>query len=251
MRTPRLYTPQPLPLGQTIELEVAAGHYIGKVLRMQEKQEVILFNQGGTQVSAHISNISKKIVRVLISAQLEAPQASVLHTHLGQVMSRGERMDYVIQKATELGVNEITPLYSSRCEVKLDHQRQIKRLTHWQQIAISACEQSGRIDVPLIHSPQALSTWLENTSAEVKLVLHPHETRPLEGQQAPLSCALLVGPEGGFTPKEFEQAHTEGYTGLSLGPRILRTETAPIAALTLLQYVWGDLSPRLTEIQDR
>ncbi|HAW18245.1 MAG TPA: 16S rRNA (uracil(1498)-N(3))-methyltransferase, partial [Oceanospirillaceae bacterium] len=101
---------------------------------------------------------------------------------------------------------------------------------HWQQIAISACEQSGRIDVPLIHSPQALSTWLENTSAEVKLVLHPHETRPLEGQQAPLSCALLVGPEGGFTPKEVEQAHTEGYTGLSLGPRILRTETAPIAA---------------------
>ena len=153
MRTPRLYTPQPLPLGQTIELEVAAGHYIGKVLRMQEKQEVILFNQGGTQVSAHISNISKKIVRVLISAQLEAPQASVLHTHLGQVMSRGERMDYAIQKATELGVNEITPLYSSRCEVKLDHQRQIKRLAHWQQIAISACEQSGRIDVPLIHSP--------------------------------------------------------------------------------------------------
>ena len=251
MRTPRLYTPQPLPLGQTIELEVAAGHYIGKVLRMQEKQEVILFNQGGTQVSAHISNISKKIVRVLISAQLEAPQASVLHTHLGQVMSRGERMDYAIQKATELGVNEITPLYSNRCEVKLDHQRQIKRLAHWQQIAISACEQSGRIDVPLIHSPQALSTWLENTSAEVKLVLHPHETRPLEGQQAPLSCALLVGPEGGFTPKEVEQAHTEGYTGLSLGPRILRTETAPIAALTLLQYVWGDLSPRLTEIQDR
>ena len=111
-------------------------------------------------------------------------------------MSRGERMDYAIQKATELGVNEITPLYSSRCEVKLDHQRQIKRLAHWQQIAISACEQSGRIDVPLIHSPQALSTWLENTSAEVKLVLHPHETRPLEATTSAFELCPSSGARG-------------------------------------------------------
>ena len=241
MRIPRLYTPQPLPLEQTIELEAAARHYIGKVLRMQEKQQVILFNDTGEQVSAHITNSSKKLVSVFVNATLVGPQPSMLHTHLGQVMSRGERMDYAIQKATELGVNEITPLFSSRCEVKLDPQRQTKRITHWQQIAISACEQSGRIDIPRIHAPQTLDTWIQNTLADVKLVLHPHQTKALESKIKPSSCALLVGPEGGLTQEEVEHAQTHGYTGLSLGPRILRTETAPIAALTLLQYFWGDL----------
>jgi len=137
-------------------------------------------------------------------------------------------------------VNEITPLFSSRCEVKLDHQRQAKRVAHWQQIAISACEQSGRIDVPRIHNPQTLDYWFDNTQAEAKLVLHPHQTKPLASQTTPTSCALLIGPEGGLTDQEVEQAQTHGYTGLSLGPRILRTETAPLAALTLLQYIWGD-----------
>jgi 16S rRNA (uracil1498-N3)-methyltransferase len=241
MRIPRLYTPQPLPLEQTIELEVAAGHYIGKVLRMQEKQQVILFNGADEQVSAQITSVSKKLVRVFVTATLAGPQPSVLYTHLGQVMSRGERMDFAIQKATELGVNEITPLFSRRCEVKLDPQRQTKRVAHWQQIAISACEQSGRIDIPCIHAPQLLDTWIQNTLADVKLVLHPHQTKALESKIKPSSCALLIGPEGGLTQEEVEQAQTHGYTGLSLGPRILRTETAPIAALTLLQYIWGDL----------
>jgi 16S rRNA (uracil1498-N3)-methyltransferase len=241
MRIPRLYTPQPLPLEQTIALEAAASHYIGKVLRIQVKQDIILFNNVSEQVSAHVTSVDKKVVSVFVSAALPGPQASPLHTHLGQVMSRGERMDYAIQKATELGVNKITPLFSSRCEVKLDLQRQAKRAAHWQQIAISACEQSGRIDVPHIHSPQTLESWLENTQAQAKLVLHPHQTQPLASQTKPASCALLIGPEGGLTDQEVEQAHTHGYTGLSLGPRILRTETAPLAALTLLQYIWGDL----------
>ncbi len=240
MRIPRLYILQPLLLEQTIALEAAASHYVGKVLRMQEKQEVILFNDLGEQVSAHITSVSKKVVTVFVSAPLAGPSTSPLHTHLGQVMSRGERMDYAIQKATELGVNEITPLFSSRCEVKLDHQRQAKRVAHWQQIAISACEQSGRIDVPCIHEPEALESWTQNTQTEAKLVLHPHQTKPLASQATPSSCALLIGPEGGLTQQEVEQAQTHGYTGLSLGPRILRTETAPLAALTLLQYIWGD-----------
>ena len=241
MRIPRLYIPQPLPLEQNIELEAAASHYIGKVLRMQVKQDIVLFNNVSEQVSAHITSVNKKFVSVFVSTALPGPQASPLHTHLGQVMSRGERMDYAIQKATELGVNEITPLFSSRCEVKLDHQRQAKRVAHWQQITISACEQSGRIDVPCINSPQTLQSWLENTHAQTKLVLHPHQTKPLASQTTPSSCALLIGPEGGLTDQEVEQAHTHGYTGLNIGPRILRTETAPLAALTLLQYIWGDL----------
>lgn len=241
MRIPRLYTLQPLPIAQTIVLEAAASHYVGKVLRMQQKQELVLFNGLGEQVSAHLISASKDAVSVFINAALVAPQASPLHTHLGQVMCRGERMDYVIQKATELGVNEITPLFSSRCEVKLDLHRQAKRLTHWQKIAISACEQSGRTDLPHIHSPQNLQAWTQHTQTQAKLILHPHQTLPLASQATPTSCALLIGPEGGFTQQEVEQAQAQGYTGLSLGPRILRTETAPLAALTLLQYVWGDL----------
>lgn len=241
MRIPRLHTPQPLPIEQVIRLETAASHYVGKVLRMQEKQQIVLFNDHSQQVSTHITSVSKKCVSVFVSAALPGPPASSLHTHLGQVMSRGERMDHAIQKATELGVNEITPLFSSRCEVKLETVRQAKRLAHWQQIAISACEQSGRIDIPRIHSPTLLNAWLENTQAQSKLVLHPHQTQPLASQATPLSCALLIGPEGGLTDQEVEQAQAQGYTGLSLGPRILRTETAPLAALTLLQYIWGDL----------
>jgi len=232
--------PQPLPLQQTIVLGEAASHYIGKVLRMQEEQPLILFNGDGVQVSAHITLVIKKRVQVLATAHLAGPDASPLHTHLGQVMSRGERMDYVIQKATELGVNEITPLFSNRCEVKLDPRRQTKRLSHWQQIAISACEQSGRVDVPTIHAPQTLEQWIQSTQAESKLVLHPHQTQPLQTQNPPASCALLIGPEGGLTQLEVEQAQAQGYTGLRLGPRILRTETAPLAALTLLQHIWGD-----------
>ena len=241
MRIPRLHILQPLPLEQTITLEAAASHYVGKVLRMQENQEIILFNDLSEQVSAYVVSLSKKSVSVFVSARVAGPPPSSLHTHLGQVMSRGERMDFAIQKATELGVDEITPLFSSRCEVKLDHHRQAKRVTHWQQIAISACEQSGRIDVPRIHSPQTLSHWFDSTQAEAKLVLHPHQTNPLALHAAPASCALLIGPEGGLTQQEVEQAYAHGYTGLSLGPRILRTETAPLAALTLLQYIWGDL----------
>ena len=240
MRLPRLYVPQPLPLQQTIVLGEAASHYIGKVLRMQEDQPLILFNGDGVQVSAHITLAHKKRVEVLATTNLAGPDASPLHTHLGQVMSRGERMDYVIQKATELGVNEITPLFSNRCEVKLDPKRQEKRLSHWQQIAISACEQSGRIHIPKIHYPSTLEDWINKTVADTKLVLHPHQTQALVDQQAPQSCALLIGPEGGLTDLEVEQAQAQGYTGLRLGPRILRTETAPVAALTLLQHIWGD-----------
>jgi len=155
-------------------------------------------------------------------------------------MSRGDRMDYAIQKATEIGVNAITPLSSERCEVKLDLQRLKKRLHHWQQIAISACEQSGRSDVPTIYQPVLLSQWLEQVEAQQKLVLHPHNTVRLTELATPNSCALLIGPEGGLTDAEVNAAQTQGFQAMLLGPRILRTETAPVASLSLLQHLWGD-----------
>ena len=149
-------------------------------------------------------------------------------------------MDYAVQKATEMGVTEITPLFSERCEVKLDPKRLAKRLAHWHQIAISACEQSGRCDVPVIHAPQQLDSWLAAVKADCKLTLHPHNTVALQDIPTPVSCALLIGPEGGLTENEVDAARQQDFLAICLGPRILRTETAPIASLALLQHLWGD-----------
>ena len=167
---------------------------------------------------------------------------SGLTIELGQVMSRGERMDYAVQKATELGVTRIVPLFSERCEVKLSSERQDKRQQHWQQVAISACEQSGRSRVPEIAQPQPLSQWLTQCHSALKLVLHPDAAMPLAQRQAPASVALLIGPEGGLGDQEIAQARAAGFDSLQLGPRVLRTETAPVAALAVLQYLWGDLA---------
>ena len=148
-------------------------------------------------------------------------------------------MDWAIQKATELGVNEITPIFSDRCEVRLKDERADKRLQHWRQVAISACEQCGRSRVPVIHPPVLLADWIKQTEAELKLVLHP-VAEPLVSHAKPSTLAFLIGPEGGLSEAEVEQAKTNGFHAARLGPRVLRTETAPLAAISVLQYRWGD-----------
>ena len=240
MRTVRLYVNCALAASSELELPPEASHYVGKVLRAKLAQSLRLFNGDGQEYSATVTAVNKKSVIVAIQSASNGQPPSPLHTHLGQVMSRGDRMDYAIQKATEMGVNAITPLSSERCEVKLDLQRLKKRLHHWQQIAISACEQSGRSDVPTIHQPVLLSQWLEQVEAQQKLVLHPHNTVRLTELATPNSCALLIGPEGGLTDAEVNAAQTQGFQAMLLGPRILRTETAPVASLSLLQHLWGD-----------
>ena len=240
MRTVRLYVNCALAASSELELPPEASHYVGKVLRAKVAQSLRLFNGDGQEYSATVTAVNKKSVIVAIQAASNGQPPSPLHTHLGQVMSRGDRMDYAIQKATEIGVNAITPLSSERCEVKLDLQRLKKRLHHWQQIAISACEQSGRSDVPTIYQPVLLSQWLEQVEAQQKLVLHPHNTVRLTELATPNSCALLIGPEGGLTDAEVNAAQTQGFQAMLLGPRILRTETAPVASLSLLQHLWGD-----------
>jgi len=147
-------------------------------------------------------------------------------------------MDWAIQKATELGVSEITPLSSERCEVRLNDERADKRLAHWRQIAISACEQCGRSVLPIIHSPVALRDWLA-VEADLKLVLHP-VAEPLASHAKPQSLAFLIGPEGGLSQSEVEQAAGQGFLPARLGPRVLRTETAPVVALSVAQQLWGD-----------
>ena len=147
-------------------------------------------------------------------------------------------MDWAIQKATELGATEMTPVVSERCEVRLKDERADKRLVHWRQIAISACEQCGRSIIPIIHPPTPLHEWL-TIEAELKLVLHP-EAEPLSAHQPPTTLGFLIGPEGGLTDAEIEQARLSGFRPARLGPRVLRTETAPVVALSVAQQLWGD-----------
>ncbi len=182
--------------------------------------------------------MGKKAVRVQLHETLPGLAESRLQIHLGQGLSRGERMDWAIQKATELGATQITPVISERCEVRLKDERADKRLAHWRQIAISACEQCGRSVIPIIHPPQLLADWLA-IEADLKLVLHP-VAEPLESHAAPATLAFLIGPEGGLNDAEVEQARTAGFQPARLGPRVLRTETAPVVALSVAQQLWGD-----------
>ncbi|MFD3301147.1 16S rRNA (uracil(1498)-N(3))-methyltransferase [Aquipseudomonas alcaligenes] len=238
MRLSRFFIDAPLSLGQH-ELPEAQAHYIGRVLRRVAGDAVQLFDGSGQEYLGELIEVGKKAVRVELREQLAGQAESPLRIHLGQGLSRGERMDWAIQKATELGVGEITPIVSERCEVRLKDERADKRLAHWRQVAISACEQCGRSVLPLIHSPVTLAEWQAHVQAELKLVLHP-VAAPLESHARPHSLAFLIGPEGGLSEAEVEQAKAAGFHAARLGPRVLRTETAPVVALAVAQQLWGD-----------
>ncbi|WP_373387050.1 16S rRNA (uracil(1498)-N(3))-methyltransferase [Pseudomonas alcaligenes] len=238
MRLSRFFIDAPLSLGQH-ELPEAQAHYIGRVLRHAAGDAVQLFDGSGQEYRGELIEVGKKAVRVELREQLDGLAESPLRIHLGQGLSRGERMDWAIQKATELGVGEITPIVSERCEVRLKDERADKRLAHWRQVAISACEQCGRSVLPLIHPPLTLAEWQTHVQAELKLVLHP-VAAPLESHARPQSLAFLIGPEGGLSEAEVEQARAAGFHAARLGPRVLRTETAPVVALAVAQQLWGD-----------
>ncbi len=240
MRTPRIYTSQPLTPGAHLELEKNAANHIGRVLRMKAGQRLKLFNGNGRVFQGEIVAVTKKATSVSLMAE-ETPQVeSPLRIVLGQAMSRGERMDYAIQKAIELGIAEITPLFTERCEVRLSTERQEKRRQHWEKVVISACEQCGRNTLPIIHPPASINDWLSCQTTDLRFVLHHRTEKKLEGYDRPESVSLLVGPEGGLTMDEIALAEKHQCHALSLGPRVMRTETAPIAAAGIMHYVWGD-----------
>ncbi len=238
MRLSRFFVDTPLSLGQH-ELPEAQAHYIARVLRLTSGAALQLFDGSGQEYRGELAEVGKKRVSVTLSEQLPGMAESPLHIHLGQGLSRGERMDWAIQKATELGVSEITPLFSERCEVRLNDERADKRLAHWRQVAISACEQCGRSVLPTIHPPLPMADWAKSCAAELKLILHPVAV-PLTEHARPASLAFLIGPEGGFSEEEVQQAMASGFTAARLGPRVLRTETAPVVALSVAQQLWGD-----------
>lgn len=241
MRIPRIYSAEPIAGVGEHTLGATAAHYLGKVLRMAVGRPLVVFDGQGGQYHGVITELTKKTVSLNLSEFDVASGESPLALELAIGLSRGERFDWVLQKATELGVSRISPLLTERVEVKLPAERLAKKMAHWQQIIISACEQCGRTVLPELQSPSSLSQWLVSSRAQQGFVLHHRTERALADiTPPPASVSVLVGPEGGLSAAEIEQAEAKGLSALRLGPRVLRTETAPIAALSLLQYQWGD-----------
>lgn len=242
MRSSRLFTPQALVPGNELDLEPEASHYLLRVLRLPLGAALLLFNGDGREYPAELIAAGKKQARVRVLESRDTATESPLHTTLALGLSRGERMDYAIQKSTELGVSRLVPLFTDYSEVKLDGERAEKRLAHWRQVAISACEQCGRVVPPQIEAARKLEDWLQADPGGLKLVCDLRQESQLPTAAPPQGVVLLIGPEGGLSDAEIARARAAGYQGLALGPRVLRTETAPVAALSLLQYLWGDLA---------
>ena len=240
MRKPRVFTSQSLLSAASIELTGSTSHYLTRVLRLSEGDCVVLFNGDGHDYSARIVEVRSRCVEVRVFESKLPGNESPLKITLVQAIGRGERMDYALQKATELGVYCIQPLISHRVGVRLDASRQAKRLKHWQGVVVSACEQSGRAFVPEVKTPLTLLDWLSETGQSQRLVLAPFaKHKLLDISIAGDSLDLLVGPEGGFTDDEIEAARANDVRAVSLGPRVLRTETAGPAAIAVLQAKTG------------
>ncbi len=248
MRHSRVYTSQTLASGDTVSLDKSASHYLADVLRVLEGDIVTLFNGNGSDYQGVVCEMQRHRVKVRLTRSRVPDNESRLKITLIQAITRSQRMDYALQKATELGVSSIQPLMSSRVEVRLDEKRQANRLAHWRTVVTSACEQSGRAVVPEILTPCSLQTWLAGAtkvgseSASGRLVLVPRAGLKLSDYAlSHKAVSVFVGPEGGFSKEELQSLHAAAVTGVSLGPRILRTETAGPVAIALLQAKAGDL----------
>jgi len=244
MRLSRVYLDSPLALNAVISLPKEIAHYLSNVLRLRVDDELLVFNSQQGEFRARVIAATKRAVDIeLLEKKRDANDAAKqnsLSIHLSLGLSRGDRMDFAVQKSTELGVNEITPIYTEYSEVRLKAERVEKKLKHWQNIAISACEQSGRLDVPVIHKPINLMDLSLNESMN-RWMLEPSGSDALPQSIAEDNVVLLIGPEGGFSANEIDWAKGNGFQIVALGSRILRTETAPVAALAILQHKYGDM----------
>lgn len=242
MRITRIYQPGHYRSGQTIELSKEASRHVATVLRLQPGEHITLFRNDNIEFMATIVSANKKGVVVTVTKEENITRESPRGIHIAQTLSKGDRMEFVIQKAVELGVTSITPLFSSRCSIKRDHEKLTKKHAKWQSIAISACEQSGRNQIPEIRDICTFSAYLEQCEAEHRLLLDTHgHNNWRQNNLSPGDIAVLIGPEGGFSASEIDQAKSANFKSLRLGPRTLRTETAALAAITLLQALYGDL----------
>ncbi|MET0936434.1 MAG: 16S rRNA (uracil(1498)-N(3))-methyltransferase [Luteibacter sp.] len=244
MRTIRIHVDTPLASGREVTLPAQAGEHVARVLRMEVGAPVVLFaGDDGMEYDAVLSTVGKREVVATIGTGRLLANESPLSLTLAQGVARGEKMDLIIQKATELGIARIVPLLTERSEVKLDAARAAKRLAHWRAVAASACEQSGRARVPAIDAAQPLPAWLASLAdgGPMRLALLPEGSKRPNELQLNDAAILAIGPEGGFGERDRTALAATGFTGLKLGPRILRTETAGLAAIAALQALYGDV----------
>lgn len=243
MRIHRVHSYEQLEPEREIVLDAAISHYLARVLRVVVGQPLVLFNGDGHDYAATVEQANKNGILAKVTARLPATPESPLHSTLVQSLARGERMDYALQKATELGVTVIQPVESVRTEVRLKPEKIESRMGHWQKVLISACEQCGRARLPELRVPMDLIAWAGLMQDDgQRLVLAPGESQPLAQLALSATVQLLVGPEGGFEDQELDLLKRSGVQAVSLGPRILRTETAGPAALAVLQAKAGDFA---------
>ncbi|MCK4842333.1 MAG: 16S rRNA (uracil(1498)-N(3))-methyltransferase [Methylococcales bacterium] len=242
MRISRLYTPDKLNVGQQLELDNDNAHYVRTVLRLKKNQAITLFNGAGGEHLCTISEVSRKRVAVSIDKIIDRNVESPLQVTLGLGISRGDRMDWAVQKSVELGVNQITPLLTERCVVKFKAEKKQQKLQHWKNIVQHATEQSNRTILPELNEIDGLEEWI-STQKGLKIFLDPYAQKSLVNLKPEnLHVTLLTGPEGGFSDSERQLAIASGFVPVRLGNRILRTETASLAALSAVQILWGDFA---------
>ncbi|HSE11495.1 MAG TPA: 16S rRNA (uracil(1498)-N(3))-methyltransferase [Rudaea sp.] len=244
MRTPRVHVAKALGPGYEVVLPEQAGDHIARVLRLERGHPLILFNGDGCEYDATLASLARRAVSAEVTAVRVVDRESPLRLTLAQGIARGEKMDWILQKATELGVARIVPIVTERTEVKLDEERAERRVLHWTQVIAGACEQSGRTRLPQLDAPQRLDRWLSalDHDAALRLALIPGgDVGARDLPAMPHGALLCVGPEGGFSDNDTALLKHSGFRALRLGPRILRTETAGTAALAALQALWGDM----------
>jgi len=246
VREVRLHHPEPLACGEEISIGENDARYLTRVLRLPVGAPVVLFDGRGGEYEATIASAGRRDVILAVGSHRPVERESALAITVAQGISRGERMDHVVQKTTELGAGAIVPLVCERGVVRLDENRAAARLEHWQRVAAGACRQCGRNRLPRIAPITAVEDWLAAPADGLRLVLTPDADRRLTdiepaGADVDGPVLLLVGPEGGLTEQEEAAAHAAGFLPVRLGPRVLRTETAAVAGVTALQTLWGDL----------
>lgn len=243
MRLTRIHVDAALDAGREVTLPESAAAHLARVLRLQPGDPCVLFNGDGHDYAARITVLGKREVRALVESARTLDNESPLRITLVQGVARGEKMDWILQKATELGVHAFVPTSSERSEVRLDGERADKRLAHWRSVVIAACEQSGRARVPSVAPSQPLALALSSLTGTARFLLDPLAPQAITDVTAPgiEGCVLAVGPEGGWSPRDRAVLQGAGFSALRLGPRVLRTETAGIAAIAALQARFGDL----------
>ena len=242
----RFYHSGQINIDETIVLDEFAAHHAQKVMRLKNNDQLILFNGDGSDYTGHVIIISKRQVQVSIKSKKSIESESNIRVILLQALTSSEKMDLIIQKTTELGISEIQPIICARSVVKIKNEKIEKKLLHWRQVSIAACEQCGRAEIPTIYKPVNIIKYLEKISESdktTKIILSPEATKSLNNSTPNIKqdIKVLIGPEGDFTKQELDFSIQKGFSPIKIGPRILRTETAPMCILSILQYKYGDI----------